>query len=116
MEDAARVKNSDVIAKETGTFLAALRDLADNIQKSQGQRLAESAEGEDLTKLQMETLRSALVSMDIAAVNRLIVEYTTLPLNEKARKNLSVIENHILMFDYDEAVEKIYNFEAVSEN
>jgi hypothetical protein len=30
-----------------------------------------------------------------------------LPLNEKARKTLSDIENHILMFDYDKAVEKI---------
>jgi seryl-tRNA(Sec) selenium transferase len=107
MEDAARVKNSDVIAKETGTFLAALRDLADNIQKSQGQRFAESEEEGNLTKLQMETLRSALISMDITAVNRLTVEYMTLALNEKARKTLSDIENHILMFDYDKAIEAI---------
>jgi signal transduction histidine kinase/CheY-like chemotaxis protein/HPt (histidine-containing phosphotransfer) domain-containing protein len=107
MASAAQVKDSDTIANETGEFLAAIRDLTGNIQKSLGQRMSNTAEGENLTKLQMETLRSMLVSMDVAAANRLIVEYMVLPLNDKARRILSDIENHILLFDYDKAIERI---------
>jgi HPt (histidine-containing phosphotransfer) domain-containing protein len=109
MEEAARVGDARVVSEETGAFLAALRVLTDNIQKLLGRRLTEAGpqNGEDLTKAQMETLRSALDGTDITTANRLIVEYMALPLNGKAMHDLSDIENHILMFDYDKAIEKI---------
>jgi CheY-like chemotaxis protein len=108
METAAREGDVGVIAEETGAFLASARKLAGDIRNSL-KRVAASKrqEGEDLTQLQMEALRSALTGMDIAAANRLIFEYTALPLGENAKKILSDIENHVLLFDYDKAIEKI---------
>jgi hypothetical protein len=58
-----------------------------------------------LTRFQLEALRSALANMDIAAVNRIILEYAALPLSKNARRVLSDIENHVLLFDYDKALE-----------
>jgi CheY-like chemotaxis protein len=109
MEEAARDKDAGVIARETGAFLEALRGLSGDIRKSLGRRQSGQSPqgGVGLTKPQMETLRSALADMDIAAANRLMVEYMALPLSESARRNLSDIENHVLMFDYDKAIEKI---------
>ncbi|MDR1874755.1 MAG: response regulator [Synergistaceae bacterium] len=108
MEEASRAGDAEAVARETGAFLSGLCALRDSIQKSLGQSLPEpSQDGEDLTEDQMETLRSALTGMDIAAANRLVVEYMALPLNQRARKDLSELENHILLFDYDKAIEKI---------
>jgi CheY-like chemotaxis protein len=109
MEAAAQFADTGMIARVNGAFLAALRDLAEDIRKSLGRRAAgrQTPQGEDLTQPQIETLRSALAGMDIAAANRLIIEYSALPLSERARKTLSDIENHVLMFDYDKAAEII---------
>jgi signal transduction histidine kinase/CheY-like chemotaxis protein/HPt (histidine-containing phosphotransfer) domain-containing protein len=107
LEEAARVENTSVIAEETDAFLSATRALADNIRGALEQKPAEQADGDDLTELQLATLRSALTDMDIASANRLIAEYMKLQLNGNARRALSDIENHILLFDYDKAIEKI---------
>ncbi|MDR1579142.1 MAG: response regulator, partial [Synergistaceae bacterium] len=109
MEAAAQFADTGMIARVNGAFLAALNSLSRDIRKSLGRRAAgrQTPRGEDLTQSQIETLRSALAGVDIAAANRLIVEYSALPLNERARKILSDIENHVLMFDYDKAAETI---------
>jgi PAS domain S-box-containing protein len=109
MEAAARNGNRGVIAEKNGAFLAALRDLADNIRKTLEQRTAakRTQQSLELDAGRMEALRSAITSMDIAAASRLIIEYSALPLSERAMKALSDIENHVLLFDYDKAVEKI---------
>jgi CheY-like chemotaxis protein len=108
METAARAGDAGVIAEETGAFLASARELADNIRNSlKRANASRKQEGEDLTQLQMETLRSALADMDIVTTNKLILEYASLPLSDDARKILTNIENHILLFDYDKAIEKI---------
>jgi hypothetical protein len=101
-----------MIARENGAFLAVLRNLAEDIRESLGRWTAarQTPQGEDLAGRQLEALRSALTGMDIAAANRLVTEYSALSLNGRARKTLSDIENHILLFDYDKAVEAIDSF------
>jgi PAS domain S-box-containing protein len=109
METAARNGDADMIAMENGAFLAALRNLADSIIKTL-EHLASAKPARqvrDLEPPQLEALRTAITGMDIAAASRLVIEYSALPLNERALKNLSDIENHILLFDYDKAVEII---------
>ncbi|MDR1510375.1 MAG: transporter substrate-binding domain-containing protein [Synergistaceae bacterium] len=112
MEAAAEFEDAGMIARENGAFLDALSKLAKGIRKSLDHRAAtgQTPQSEDLTQSQIETLRVALTGMDIAAANRLILEYSALPLNERARKILSDIENHVLMFDYDKAAETIDSF------
>ncbi|MDR0648980.1 MAG: response regulator [Synergistaceae bacterium] len=106
MENAARTGDEEVIARETGAFLASARELASGIRHSIKRDDSGCPQGgEDLTYSLIEPLRHALKSMDVTSANRLIVEYYSLNLNERARKNMSEIENHILMFDYDKAIE-----------
>ncbi|MDR1510374.1 MAG: response regulator [Synergistaceae bacterium] len=114
MESAARTGDAGVIAEETGAFLVSAHELVYNIRNSLKRADASRRrEGGDLTQAQMEALRSALTSMDIAAANRLILEYAALPLSGKARKTLSDIENSVLMFDYEKAIEIIDGLEGV---
>jgi chemotaxis protein histidine kinase CheA len=106
METAARSGDAGIIARETGAFLASARELTRCIRNALKREDASGRQdGEDLTRPQLEALRSALARTDIAAVNRLMQEYAALPLGTNARKVLSDIENHVLLFDYDKATE-----------
>jgi CheY-like chemotaxis protein len=106
METAARSGDAGIIARETGAFLTSARGLTCGIRNALKREVASGRQdGEDLTRPQLETLREALTYMDIATVNRLILEYADLPLGNNARKTLSDIENHVLLFDYDKAIE-----------
>jgi hypothetical protein len=40
-------------------------------------------------------------------VNDLLIKYVTMPLEPKMRSIVSEIEQHILMFEYEKALEKI---------
>jgi CheY-like chemotaxis protein len=118
MEAAAQSGDSGTIAMENGAFLESLGDLADNIRKSLERQAAarQSPAGEGLTGRQLEALRRALTGMDIGEANRLIVKYSALPLNERSRKTLSDVENHVLLFDYDKAIEAMGSFAESAEN
>jgi HPt (histidine-containing phosphotransfer) domain-containing protein len=109
METAARSGDTRMIAGETGAFLASAYGLIGSIrnalQREDSSGRQEGQEGENLTRSQLEALRSALANMDIAMVNRLVLEYAALPLSKNAKKALSDIENHVLLFDYDKALE-----------
>jgi HPt (histidine-containing phosphotransfer) domain-containing protein len=109
MEEAARAGDADTIASKTEGFIAAMISLAQRISEYIESRMPDQnpQEGGSLTKAQVETLRHALAETDVVAVSRLIYEYGELPLAKKARKDLSDIENHVMLFDYDKAVEKI---------
>jgi signal transduction histidine kinase/CheY-like chemotaxis protein len=55
----------------------------------------------------MRKLKNALAEMDIETVNRLLMEFTLTPLDNQMREAFSEIEQHILMFEYGKAREKI---------
>ncbi|MDR1136889.1 MAG: response regulator, partial [Synergistaceae bacterium] len=79
LETAARSGDTEVIARETGAFLASAYGLVGSIRnalkREDSSRRQEGQEGKDLTRSQLETLRSALSNMDIATVDRIILEY-----------------------------------------
>jgi HPt (histidine-containing phosphotransfer) domain-containing protein len=106
METAGRSGDAGLIARETDAFLASAYGLTRGIRNALKREDASGRQdGEDLTRPQLEALREALARTDIAAVNRLILEYAALPLSKNAKRALSDIENHILLFDYDKAIE-----------
>jgi len=70
----------------------------------------EPAGGEEhagVADLKLGDLKKALSEMDIMAVNRMFLDYTGLSLNSKTREFISELEQLILMFEYDKAIEKI---------
>jgi signal transduction histidine kinase/CheY-like chemotaxis protein len=109
MEEAAQNGDTELIATMTEKMLAALHRLTNEIRKALDNRFAgdEDRFAEKLSAEQLERLKAALQDMDIAVVNDLIMEYASIPLDPKIKKELSEIERLILLFEYDAAVRRI---------
>ncbi|MDR3138671.1 MAG: response regulator [Treponema sp.] len=109
LEEAGNKRDQDAIRQDTAGFLKELRDVTDNILSvlEKDADKAEKTETAELSSLQLEFLKEALLNMDVTLVNRLITEYTGKPLDKKTRDFIADIEQHILLFDYEKAVEKL---------
>jgi hypothetical protein len=108
LEDAAASGNLAVIKDKNNDLLQNMLTLINNIKAAVENYEAEnSRENIDLSALHLETLKTALAEMDIEAVNRILLNYAGLSLDKKTRGIISEVEQHILMFEYDKAIEKI---------
>jgi hypothetical protein len=55
----------------------------------------------------LRTMKESLANMDISSVNDILVKFLTMPLDYKTKALISEIEQDVLLFDYDLAIEKI---------
>jgi CheY-like chemotaxis protein/HPt (histidine-containing phosphotransfer) domain-containing protein len=67
----------------------------------------ENKEHDDIPDLRLEILKTALEEMDIEAVNRTLVTFAGLSLNSGIKARIAEVEEHILLFEYDKAIDKI---------
>jgi signal transduction histidine kinase/CheY-like chemotaxis protein len=96
------------LRRKTAELLENLGLLADNIRNAEIQReAAESREQSDISALNLEALKAALAGMDVEAVNKMLLEYAGMPLDKISKKHIAELEQYILMFEYDKAIEKI---------
>ena len=93
-------KNTAFLEK-THAFVNKIRAVLERYEAKSG------SEHIDITDLNLDNLKKALSEMDIKAVNSILLEYTSLPLHGKIKDILSEVEQLILMFEYDKAIEKI---------
>ena len=109
MEEAAKNKEANVVTSETDSLLAALRELTANIRFALDRRQAAAPqrETESLSAEQLAALKAALIAMDIHTVNSLLMEYSARPLDKETKNLISEIEHHILVYEYDKAIETI---------
>ncbi|MDR2103778.1 MAG: response regulator, partial [Treponema sp.] len=109
LEEAGHKGDWDAIRRDTAGFLEELQNVTDNILSVLEKDAEKSDEPEtaELSSLQLEFLKEALLNMDIELVNKLITDYTGKPLDKKTRDFIADIEQHILLFDYEKAVEKL---------
>ncbi|MDR2528207.1 MAG: response regulator [Synergistaceae bacterium] len=107
MEDAAKKGDADTIITKTDGLLSALRELTENIRSALEQRASPQEKMETLSAEQLTTLKVALIAMDIQTVNNLLMEYSARPLEKETKKLISEIEHHILLFEYDKAIDHI---------
>jgi signal transduction histidine kinase/HPt (histidine-containing phosphotransfer) domain-containing protein/FixJ family two-component response regulator len=108
MEEAAQNGDTNIIATMTDKLLAALHRLTNEIRRALDDRSAnDETPVTDLSVAHLMRLKSALQDMDIAVVNDLLMEYTNVLLDPKAKKELSEIEHLILLFEYDAAIGRI---------
>jgi len=70
----------------------------------------ENLEDTEISALRLETLKTALEEMDIEAVNRILLVFTGLSLDKETKEKISEIEQLVLMFEYEKAIEKINEF------
>jgi signal transduction histidine kinase/CheY-like chemotaxis protein/HPt (histidine-containing phosphotransfer) domain-containing protein len=112
LEDAGKNKNIDLVHEKTDEFLETLRILTENISAALSAEAAEAAEANDsgetsYADLHLEVLKEALITMDTEQVNKLLTGYTAMPLETKIKEFIGELEELVLLFDYDKAVERI---------
>jgi hypothetical protein len=116
MEEAGHNGNLELIHERTDDLLKSLGELVDNIfAVLMGEEGPHSAGGDedgaedwgDVSDLNLEALKTALENLDIETVNDMLINYVTMPLDPGTKKMVSKIEQHILMFEYEDAIEKI---------
>jgi signal transduction histidine kinase/CheY-like chemotaxis protein/HPt (histidine-containing phosphotransfer) domain-containing protein len=108
LEKSAETEAPALIREKTAELLENLRSLADNIKNAEKEREnADGRERKDLSALNLEALKAALAGMDIEAVNKILLEYSGLSLDTETKAKIADVEQHILMFEYDKAIEKI---------
>ena len=109
LEKSADTWDISIIRDKTVALQENMHVLVNNIKTALEQHDAGN-ELIDISSLQLDNLKEALSVMDIKAVNKILLEYANLSLNAKTREMISEVEQHILMFEYDEAIDKINKF------
>jgi CheY-like chemotaxis protein/HPt (histidine-containing phosphotransfer) domain-containing protein len=105
MENAGKNGDISAINDNTNLMLSELCRLADNIRAALAER-DERTKPQGAADLQIETLKNALLRMDAAVVNELLAKYMNMPLDKRTRTIISEIDQHVLLYEYDEAVKK----------
>jgi signal transduction histidine kinase/CheY-like chemotaxis protein len=97
-----------LLQQKTAELLENVRILTDNIKNAVARHTAEdSRKLSDVAALNLDALKTALAGMDMEAVNKLLLEYAGLSLDSETKSKIAEVEQHILMFEYDKAIEKI---------
>jgi HPt (histidine-containing phosphotransfer) domain-containing protein len=108
LEIAGKEEDGDIVRDQTDAFLTELRELAERIRDAlESVASNESPEKMGVSSLRIGDLKRALLDMDIREVNSLLTEYASMPLDAETRSLVSGIEQHVLMFEYETAVEII---------
>jgi signal transduction histidine kinase/CheY-like chemotaxis protein len=107
MEVAGRNKDLSIIRRRTEELLKRLHSLIDDISVFQAQNNTEVQSSVELSKDQLETLKTAFEEMNIEAIDSLISQYEKLPLNKQTKKFLESMEKDTLLFEYEKAEEEI---------
>ena len=108
LEKAGIAGDHAAIVNKTMDFQDDIRVLVNNIRAAIALHEAETNRKLiDLSSLKLESLKTALAEMDIEAVNRMLLHYANLSLDTETKNIISEVEQCILMFEYEKAIEKI---------
>ena len=108
LEKAAAHEDLAAIKDKTFDLQENVRSLINNIRATVEQFEAEdSRELSDVSSLHLGELTNALSQMDIEAVNKMLVDYASLALDSKTKEVIGEVEQLVLMFEYDKAIDKI---------
>jgi signal transduction histidine kinase/CheY-like chemotaxis protein/HPt (histidine-containing phosphotransfer) domain-containing protein len=111
LEEAGHAENLVMIQEKTGVFLEKLQILRDSIAETLdlSDKNGEDAGGKEtaFSALDLEGLREALAGMETGLVNKKLAEYGEAVLQKQVRDCIDGIEQDVLLFEYDKAIEKI---------
>ena len=109
LERTAASDNFEFISEKNSALQENMRQLISNIKTALEQYESEGNGKEHLNinELRLQELKKALFEMDIKAVNRILLDYSDLPMDSNTKDIISEVEQLILMFEYDKAIEKI---------
>jgi signal transduction histidine kinase/CheY-like chemotaxis protein len=103
LEEKAEWEDTSLVRNKNADLLENIRALITNIRVA----AQKTAGNGDISSLQLDDLKAALADMNIEEVNKMLLEYASMPLDGAVRNKVSEVEEHILMFEYDKAIEKI---------
>jgi CheY-like chemotaxis protein len=96
------------IAEKTPQFLENLKALAFNISEAIAKASDAGTSKEiDISALHFDDLKEALLNMDIETVNKIMLEYSVMPLDPTTKDLVNKIKEDILLFEYDKALDRI---------
>jgi len=117
LEDAGLRNDWKFITDNNNKFLDILTKLLKDIKNALLQYDAKSADDNEkdherdaLIQKELKTLKSALDSIDIDAINIAVAALLRLARTEEEKKTIRDISHHVLLFEYDEANELIDSF------
>jgi CheY-like chemotaxis protein len=114
MEELASKKNLAAIQQESGALIDDIRRLKKNIETALSRYADPGADAddaqEDISCLQFEPLKAALLDMDIATIDAITDQYLTMQLTPRLKKIVFEIEQNILLYEYEKAIEVIDQF------
>jgi HPt (histidine-containing phosphotransfer) domain-containing protein len=109
MEKAARNGDTGTVKQKTVDLLGDVMALTNNIHAAIAARQADSElqQETNLALLHLDLLKKSIAALDIDSVNKILVEYLSTPMSKETKAKIDTIEQYILMFEYDKAVEVI---------
>ncbi|MDR1626319.1 MAG: response regulator [Spirochaetia bacterium] len=109
MEKAAKTEDSRTLKQKTPDLLRDIAVIINNIHTVIAAPSMDSVSPLeiDISLLRLDVLRQAIATMDIDAVNKMLMEYLSIPMDSATKDTIDKIERHILMFEYDQALKII---------
>jgi signal transduction histidine kinase/CheY-like chemotaxis protein/HPt (histidine-containing phosphotransfer) domain-containing protein len=109
MEKAAKSGDSETLKQRTKDLFRDIMVITNNIHTviAAPHPDSDSSKEIDISLLHLDVLHQAITGLDIDAVNKMLLEYLSIPMNSNVKDNIDKIERHILMFEYDQALEII---------
>jgi CheY-like chemotaxis protein/HPt (histidine-containing phosphotransfer) domain-containing protein len=114
LEDAGHAGSMVLVREKNGVFLEKLQILRDTIadaldisDKKEEEEAGTAGMETAFSSLGLEGLKEALVNMDTDSVNEKLAGYGDAVLQKQVREYIDGIEQDVLLFEYDKAIEKI---------
>jgi hypothetical protein len=109
MEKAANAGDEGTIKGKTGDLLSSVMALINSIRTALAARqtVLEFRDKTDVSLLRLDLLKKAIITLDIDSVNKTLVDYLSMPMDSETKAKANLIEQYILMFEYDRAVAAI---------
>jgi signal transduction histidine kinase/CheY-like chemotaxis protein len=97
------------VEEKTSALIGVIEVLRHNIKAavSAAKPRDESQKSTDLSLLRLEILREALLGMNVETINRILMEYLSIPMDHKTKEHIGKIEENVLMFEYEKALSEI---------
>jgi CheY-like chemotaxis protein len=111
LEPAGRNRDSRIIAEKTDNLLQRLQELTEHIRSAIGEPEDETGEatgpGDDTADLGLDVLKDALNTLNTEGVDAFFSGIHGRQLSQETKGYINKIEQHVLLFEYDKAVEII---------
>jgi signal transduction histidine kinase/CheY-like chemotaxis protein/HPt (histidine-containing phosphotransfer) domain-containing protein len=114
LEENAKAGNTIVLHSRTNALWENVRVLIENIYTALAMDAlmseddkSSSGQTPKINAHDLEKLKKSLGRMDIATVNDILMDLLAMPLDQNTKSLISEIEQDVLLFEYDMAIEKI---------